>query len=361
MKVRNSLLKNALVRSFTAIAFFAMLGSILSFSALGQSRQLSLADLLIGLRSQKVTLPERNQILADAVKERGITFVLTPEIQSELESTGADAKLIAALQEKSSAQQASTQEPEPDFDFYRKQADENTVKGEYWLAIADYSRAAEFRSDDPAIFLGRGWAHFNLRSYDRSLADFNRVIELSPSDSAAFMNRGLSYEKLGEVEKAIEDLQKAVELDNANELAKGHLNRIEAELAKAAQPKPEPPVETPKTPAVSRPQPAPEPVRAPEFVSMGTLSSANAIRMVTPIYNAIARRSNIEGRVVVEVEVNEKGDVVSANAVSGHQLLRSSAEEAARRSKFRPATYDGKPYKGRGQIVYNFSLRPGQE
>ncbi len=72
---------------------------------------------------------------------------------------------------------------------------------------------------------------------------------------------------------------------------------------------------------------------------MGNLTAANAIRMVTPVYSPIAQRANIEGRVTVEVEINEKGDVVSAKAVSGHQLLRSSAEDAASKSKFRPAMF----------------------
>jgi hypothetical protein len=42
--------------------------------------QLSLADILIGLRSKKVELADRNKILTEAVLSRGITFTLTPEI-----------------------------------------------------------------------------------------------------------------------------------------------------------------------------------------------------------------------------------------------------------------------------------------
>jgi TonB family protein len=76
--------------------------------------------------------------------------------------------------------------------------------------------------------------------------------------------------------------------------------------------------------------------------------------MVTPSYPPIARNMNAEGQVVVEVEIDEEGNVTSAKAVSGHNLLRSSAEDAAKRSKFKPAMLGGKPVKATGQIVYSF-------
>ncbi len=90
------------------------------------------------------------------------------------------------------------------------------------------------------------------------------------------------------------------------------------------------------------------------------MSAANATKMVTPIYAAIAQRTNVEGRVTVEVEIDEKGNVVSAKAVSGHQLLRSSAEDAARKSKFKPAMFGSQPIKATGSITYNFTLKPSK-
>jgi hypothetical protein len=35
--------------------------------------------------------------------------------------------------------------------------------------------------------------------------------------------------------------------------------------------------------------------------------------------------------------------------------LKGSAEEAARRTKFKPAMFDGKPIKSKGYILYNYS------
>ncbi|MEO6052158.1 MAG: hypothetical protein ABIP78_12625 [Pyrinomonadaceae bacterium] len=51
---------------------------------------MSLADILIALRSKKATLPDRNKILTDAVQTKGTTFSMTPEIEKELAGTGAD-------------------------------------------------------------------------------------------------------------------------------------------------------------------------------------------------------------------------------------------------------------------------------
>lgn len=318
-----------------------------------QGSQLSLADLVVGLRSKKVTLPERNKILTDAVKQRGITFALTQDIEKELATTGADTNLLTAIRTKSPAPKVEPPKPvaaatpvptptPPDFSFYQKRADENAGKGDFANALADYGKAAEMRSTEPSIFLGRGRTHFSMKQYELSIADFDKAISLAPKSSVAYYNRGAAYEKLGNSEKAMTDFQASVDLDAANEAARNALKRLkdEAEAVAAAKIK------------------AAEAAKPPAFVAMGTLSAANATRMAAPAYSQIAQRANIAGKVVVEVEVDEEGSVVSAKAVSGPQMLRSAAEEAASRSKFKPAMFAGKPNKGKGTVVYNFSLRP---
>src|SRR5947209_5798559 len=77
-----------------------MLLAIATLPARAQSSQLSLADILIALRSKKADIGEKNKILAEAVKQRGITFSLTPEIEKELDGTGAANDLIAAIRQK---------------------------------------------------------------------------------------------------------------------------------------------------------------------------------------------------------------------------------------------------------------------
>ncbi len=70
---------------------------------------LSLGDVLTGLRSKKTSLTKRNQLLATAVNQRGITFKLNPEIEKELKSAGANAVLLEAIRQKS----AKSETPAP--------------------------------------------------------------------------------------------------------------------------------------------------------------------------------------------------------------------------------------------------------
>jgi TonB family protein len=329
---------------------------ITASTAFAQSPQLSLADLLIGLRSKKVSLPDRNAILTEAVRQRGVTFTMTAEIEKELETTGATRLLIDTIRQKIAASKpqpvavkpVATPVPTPvptptppDFSFYQTRADQSAGRGEFGLALADYNKAIEMKADNAIAYVNRGKTHYNLKSYDLSVRDFDKAVELNPRDAAAFLNRGVSNEKLGDTKKAMSDYQKAVELDPANETAKASLKRLRDAAAAAA--------------AAEAAKNAPPP--PPEFVDLGNLSADDAVRMVTPIYPVIAKKSTIEGKVVVTIELDENGDVVSAKATSGHQMLRLAAEEAARKTKFKPGMFNSKPIKARGVITYNFSLR----
>ena len=87
----------------------------------------------------------------------------------------------------------------------------------------------------------------------------------------------------------------------------------------------------------------------------GGVLNGKAIDLPKPTYPAAARAVRATGAVNVQVTVDEKGDVVSAEAVSGHPLLRASATMAARKAKFNPTLLSGKPVKVTGIIVYNFT------
>lgn len=86
----------------------------------------------------------------------------------------------------------------------------------------------------------------------------------------------------------------------------------------------------------------------------GGIVNGKALRLPVPKYPKAARKSRAEGAVNVQVLINEKGQVVSATAISGNELLRAAAEDAARESKFSPTTLEGKPVQVTGIIVYNF-------
>lgn len=97
--------------------------------------------------------------------------------------------------------------------------------------------------------------------------------------------------------------------------------------------------------------PKPTPPRAP--ISGGVLNG-KAISLPKPSYPAIARAAHASGTVVVQVLIDENGNVVSAQAVSGHPLLQAVAVGAARQAKFSPTKLSGQPVKVTGVIQYNF-------
>jgi TonB family protein len=361
--------------SFFLLASLAV--SLTALSGTGQAQQqiqLTLADILTGLRSKKVTLEERNKLLTDAVRKRGITFSLTPEIEKELKITGADNELVEAVRQKSvaikinltssSKPTVSTTVPSPpipDFAFYQNRANAHFVKGAYDLALADYNKVIELNPKDAATYFSRAMAYYNKKSYDLAIVDYDKAIELSPKDSFSYFKRAELYEQKGNLQKAISDYQKTVELDASNEAAKNSLKRLQAEQAKnSPQPQQAPPQ---KTDAVSSSTPIPAASAASTAadasldrnapVELGLLNSI-ALNLPLPSYPEIARKIGIQGKVMIRVIIDEKGKIISAKGIEGHKMLRSVAEDAALKSKFNPTLVNNQAVQATGIIVYNF-------
>lgn len=102
---------------------------------------------------------------------------------------------------------------------------------------------------------------------------------------------------------------------------------------------------TPTTPRMN-PRMNPQPTNRP--ANSGVLNG-RAVSLPTPAYPPIAKQLRASGEVRVQVAVDEQGNIISARAVSGHPLLRQSAETAARRSKIRSNGQNES-----GELVYNF-------
>ncbi|MGI8884258.1 MAG: TonB family protein [Pyrinomonadaceae bacterium] len=351
------------------ILLFLMLMSLtLSLTVIRQTAeaqvQLSLADILIGLRSKKVTLVERNTLLTDAVKSRGITFSLTPEIEKELVGTGASPELVEAIRQKSpKILPVSTPTPTPipsptptpiptpiptptpfvpDSAFYQKRASDHLVNKEYDLAAAEYGKAIELDSKDAGNYLNRGLAFFNQKKYEPAIADYDKAVELNPGESMIYFNRGDLHEKMGNLQKAADDYRKAVELEATNEPAKTNLRRLETAQAKMPPKSPnKEPSESPKISADS------------QIVNVGALNNL-AVKLAMPVYTSFDRQRNLQGMVTVQVTLDDAGKVISAKASAGPPALRLSSEEAARNSKFKPAIVKNQAVKATGFINYNF-------
>jgi len=130
---------------------------------------------------------------------------------------------------------------------------------------------------------------------------------------------------------------------------------------------PPPPPPPPLPPARERrtapgapppPPPKPEPPSAdeqPPVRKSGGLLQGNAIRRANPTYPDAAMEAKVSGAVVVEIEVDEEGNVASARAMSGHPLLQAASVEAARRWQFSPTMLDGKAVRVIGTLTFNFA------
>lgn len=125
-------------------------------------------------------------------------------------------------------------------------------------------------------------------------------------------------------------------------------------LAESSQPMP---VEKPKTKEIPPPPSLTKEIPKPPVNTRKSLGVINgkATNLVKPAYSPAALAVRAAGAVNVQVTIDEKGNVISANAVSGHVLLRQAAETAARASKFNPTQLSLQPVKVTGLIVYKFA------
>lgn len=96
----------------------------------------------------------------------------------------------------------------------------------------------------------------------------------------------------------------------------------------------------------------------PKGAIVGGVLNGKAIALPKPAYPLIARAAHASGTVVVQVLIDEDGNVVAAHAVSGHPLLQGVSVAAAREAKFLPTTLAGQRVKVTGVIQYNFVAAP---
>jgi TonB family protein len=92
----------------------------------------------------------------------------------------------------------------------------------------------------------------------------------------------------------------------------------------------------------------------PVMQSLGVING-KASYLPIPAYPAAATALNLQGKVDVQVTIDETGKVISAKAATGHPILRVAAEKAAWNARFTPTTLSKVPVKVTGVIVYNFT------
>jgi tetratricopeptide (TPR) repeat protein len=375
------ILFDRLVRRLVCLAVVALMVVVFagSYRTAAQTRQLSLADILIALRSKKALAEEKNRILTDAVKERGITFTLTTEIEKELGTTGAQPTLIAAIREKNTPVKVekkpepptvttpakgpapdtiakSSAPPPPDFAFYRTKASESIKANDLDGALANLAKAADLKPKDPSTYIERGLILMRKEQYDAAIEQFNRATELDPKDFTSRFQLGTIREKLGRIEEAIVDFDKAVAIDPTDESAKSaaaRLRKVRSDAVAAAA-KPAVPVEPkpiePPTKVVAEPA-----VTAPKVLAVASLVD-HITRLVKPVYPPMEKRAGFQGIVKALITLDTEGKVTSIKQLDGPKSFWSATEAAIRSSTFKPVMWEGKPVAASGVIAYSFKL-----
>jgi len=89
----------------------------------------------------------------------------------------------------------------------------------------------------------------------------------------------------------------------------------------------------------------------------GGVLQGKALRKVDPVYPAFAKAARVSGLVKVQVVINEQGEVMEAEIVSGLPMLNLPSLRAARQWRFAPALLEDRPVKVQGDLTFNFTLQ----
>jgi protein TonB len=131
------------------------------------------------------------------------------------------------------------------------------------------------------------------------------------------------------------------------------------------RPRPQPiitePVKTntsmPRPVAAARPQPAPAPA-GPVVTAFGSATGPAFLRRVMPVYPAQARRRGQEGKVVLRLSIDARGNLLKVAVLEGAGFgFDEAAVDAVKRSSFRPATIRGKAVACIARLPIRFVLR----
>jgi TonB family protein len=89
--------------------------------------------------------------------------------------------------------------------------------------------------------------------------------------------------------------------------------------------------------------PAPRPQQREPIRVGGNIQESKLIKRVEPIYPETARQARVSGVVVLEVQVDEEGNVASVKVLRGHPLLDQAAIDAVKQWRYKPTYFSGQP------------------
>ena len=94
----------------------------------------------------------------------------------------------------------------------------------------------------------------------------------------------------------------------------------------------------------------------PALLQPGDSTRLELVRMEKLRYPEQARRSGIQGQVVLHVEISETGDVEHIDVLSGNPLLVPSTIESVKKWKYKPFVRGGHPIKVSTRVPLDFAF-----
>jgi protein TonB len=101
--------------------------------------------------------------------------------------------------------------------------------------------------------------------------------------------------------------------------------------------------------------PAPATPRAPARLHSGIAAPQKTVN-VPPVYPEVALRTRVEGMVIIEATIDERGTVTAAHVLRSVSLLDAAAIAAVRQWKFTPARLNGEAIPVVMTVTVNFQL-----
>lgn len=126
---------------------------------------------------------------------------------------------------------------------------------------------------------------------------------------------------------------------------------------KAVESLPEPAPQLPSEPMKPTAAPASQPPAGP--VTLSTELSVSCPKLTPPAYPAISRRMGEEGKLVLRVELDERGRIDDAKVInsSGYERLDTAALTAVKGWQCNPSLRNGQPVRAVALQPFNFVLQ----
>lgn len=112
---------------------------------------------------------------------------------------------------------------------YWKRAYAYHQRGQYELAIGDYTRAMELDAELQYLRINRAQSYVCLGQFASAFLDYDQLIAQNPDSStcaSAYFNRGTLYEWMESYQAAVKDFSMVLEIEPNNSQAQQHLDNI---------------------------------------------------------------------------------------------------------------------------------------